>query len=288
MNLREGTRRLALLLGVAGAIAGGFASYILLQPALDQRARHNKFEQLANLGDVQKERKCRLLGYDSGCFRMKLPPGAALVEQPNDWQDVPTAPPAKVAKREAAPKKDDWSQYEVAPASAAPAKVYLDDNGNPVPSKFSSEAVTPLAKAIRPQIDPKTGERVVAAPTEPTPPNAPKPKYTIEDPPDPFAAIAEQPSPSDVPSKFSSEVVVTPLASEVNTGDVKTINWSPGKDYRVESIETQDGQTLYPTPAPSAWTYLLLALFPILGFFIPWGTIRAIGWVGAGFIQSSK
>src|ERR1019366_6650661 len=111
MNLREGTRRLALLLGAAGAIAGGFASYIALQPALDQRARHNKLEQLANLDDVQKERKCRLLGYDSGCFRMKLPPGATLVEQPNDWQDVPIAPPAKVAKREAASKKDDWSQY---------------------------------------------------------------------------------------------------------------------------------------------------------------------------------
>jgi len=184
MNLREGTRRLALLLGVAGAIVGGFASYLELQAVLSQKARHNRFEQLANLDDVQKERKCRLLGYDSGCFRMKLPPGAALVEQPNDWQDVPTAPPAKVAKREAAPKKDDWSQYEVAPASAAPAKVYLDDNGNPVPSKFSSEAVTPLA-------------------------------------------------------------------SEVNMGEIKTINWSQGKDYRVESIETQDGQTLYPTTAPS-------------------------------------
>src|ERR1039458_6439074 len=57
MNLREGTRRLALLLGVLGAIAGGFASYLELQSVLSQRARHNRFEQLANSPVVQQARK---------------------------------------------------------------------------------------------------------------------------------------------------------------------------------------------------------------------------------------
>jgi hypothetical protein len=64
---------------------------------------------------------------------------------------------------------------------------------------------------------------------------------------------------------------------------IKTIHW--GHDYGVESIETEDGQTLYPTPAPSAWMFLLVALFPVLGFFIPWGAVRAIGWAGAGFVR---
>jgi hypothetical protein len=40
MNLAEGTRRLALLLGVVGAILAGFASYLELQTVLGQRARH--------------------------------------------------------------------------------------------------------------------------------------------------------------------------------------------------------------------------------------------------------
>ena len=39
--------------------------------------------------------------------------------------------------------------------------------------------------------------------------------------------------------------------------------------------------------APAGWEYLLGTLFPILGFFIPWGAIRAIGWVVAGFIHPS-
>ena len=57
VNLKEGTRRLALLLGVAGALLGGFASYDYLQTSLDQRARHNRFEQLAASDVVNQERK---------------------------------------------------------------------------------------------------------------------------------------------------------------------------------------------------------------------------------------
>jgi hypothetical protein len=66
---------------------------------------------------------------------------------------------------------------------------------------------------------------------------------------------------------------------------MKTVHF---ENREITSIETQDGQTLYPTPAPSAWLYLLIALFPILGFFIPWGAVRAIGWVGGGFVAGPK
>jgi hypothetical protein len=147
MNLHEGTRRLALLLGVAGVIVGGFASYDYLQTSLNQRARHNKFEQLATSDVIQQERKTQA-GWDV--------------------------------------------------------------------------------------IDPKTGER-------------------------------------------------TQWEQQMDRGGIKTILWT--KDHEIESIETEDGQTLFPTPAPAAWEYLLVVLFPVLGFFIPWGSIRAIGWVVTGFAR---
>lgn len=57
MNLKEGTRRLALLLGVFGAIIGGFASYLELQTVREQRASYAKFEQLTASDVVQQERK---------------------------------------------------------------------------------------------------------------------------------------------------------------------------------------------------------------------------------------
>jgi hypothetical protein len=139
----------------------------------------------------------------------------------------------------------------------------------------NSDIVKQARKAIQGselpiKIDPVTGERVETA-----------------------AKLG--PSPNSAPAKFDWTVVETcPLDSsdgsgcttEVRKEDMKTIHWAKG--LGVESIETEDGQTFYPTPSPSAWTYLLIALFPVLGFFIPWGAIRAIGWVGAGFVASAK
>ena len=73
---------------------------------------------------------------------------------------------------------------------------------------------------------------------------------------------------------------------QVDKGGIKTIHWT--KDNEIESIETEDGQTLYPTPAPGVWSYFLIAILPMLGFFIPWGVVRAIGWTLAGFIQPTR
>jgi hypothetical protein len=180
MNLKEGTRRLALLLGVVGAIAGGFASYAELQTVLSQRARHNRFEQLAASDVVQQERKI-----------LKA------------WTPVQETPP---------------------------------------------------------KIDARTGERIQPNEQQTASPQQPQT--------DPYAAIA------------------IPNPSDVNSGGIETINWS--HDYGVASIKTEDGQTLYPTAAPSASLYLLILLFPLLGFILPWAAIRAIGWVGAGFVASTK
>lgn len=206
MNLREGIRRLALFLGAVGAILGSFASYLELQSVLNQRERHAKFELLANSANAQKERKCRSLGYASGCFQIKLPPGATLVEQDQK-------------------KQEDW-----------------------------------FVK------------------------NAPKKNA------DPYATTAEPPQTSGVPTKFSAAEMedAVPLPSEVNAGGIKIINWAKGWDYTIESIETENSQMLYPTPAPNRWLYFVAAICPVLGFVLPWGLVRAVGWVGAGFTTSSE
>ena len=47
MNIREGTRRLALLLGVLGALFGGFVSALQLQELLQQRRNHERFERVS-------------------------------------------------------------------------------------------------------------------------------------------------------------------------------------------------------------------------------------------------
>ena len=76
------------------------------------------------------------------------------------------------------------------------------------------------------------------------------------------------------------------VRADVNSGGVKRVYW--GSDYAVVSIETPDGETLYPTPPPGAWSYVLIAILPLLGLFIPSGAVRGLGWVGSGFAQPVK
>jgi hypothetical protein len=200
MNLREGTRRLALLLGVAGAIVGGFASYSEFQTVLSQRADYQRFEQLANSDLVQEakhwitlapEQRVKTLALMTPEHKAKLAKALGFNGTPKQYLDDSGKP------------------------IAAPSKTYLDDNGNP---------------------------------------------------------ISDQTTSSDV--------------GEINKDGIKTIRWT--SDHKVESLETQDGQTLYSVPRPGAWAYAAIALLPLLGFFIPWGTARALGWVLAGFVAGSK
>jgi hypothetical protein len=224
VNLSEGTRRLALLLGVVGAILGGFASYLQLQSVMDQQVRHKRFEQLAN-SDVVKQ--------------------------------------ARLARN--------------ATQLSVPAKVYLDDDGNPI----SAGALTTdqAIQALRGL--PEDRQRAILAKLSPEVKQGILAKLKVAPPADPASGRMVDPW-----AKYEiTEPNGTPLDSEVNKGGISTIHWA--KDYSVGSIETEPNLYLYPGPATGAWEYLLIVLFPILGFFIPWGVVRAIGWVGAGFVQSS-
>jgi len=104
--------------------------------------------------------------------------------------------------------------------------------------------------------------------------------------PDPYAQqkrsneLSAQPgTESDSQSTPSNEVVLgfstyEPPPTEVNAGGIKVIHWTRG--YGVESLETDDGKTIYPTPEPSPWAYFLVAMFPVVGFFIPWAFVRVV------------
>jgi len=72
----------------------------------------------------------------------------------------------------------------------------------------------------------------------------------------------------------------------VNSDRIQTIFWK--NDLNVDFFEMEDGGSVDSGPSPSAWSYLWAVIFPALGFFILWGAIRGIGWVGAGFLQMPK
>ena len=220
MNLREGTRRLALLLGVIGAILGGFASYAELQSVLSQRERHNKFERLVNSDVAKNERNAWTLA-------LRYAPKDAI---------------------EALRKLPEGQQRDVLHSLTQEERADLLARLKCASTQWGVDSTVAIQENLS-QVD-----RWV--------------QYAQNDP---YACTAEP---------------IDPRISTVNKGGIKAIHWT--KTLGVESIEIDDGQTLYPSPAPSAWLYLLIALFPLFGFFIPWGAIRAIGWVGAGFVASPK
>lgn len=256
MNLREGTRRLALLLGVAGAIVGGFASYMELQTTLTQRTAHEHFERLANSAIVQQQRK-------------------TLQSAPDFIPDTSAVSGAALEQDRKNPHHKPMGKYTLADiAPALPAGATGPEPNDTKTDWFARNAptATPATPAGA------TGATVVQQPTR-----TPEKHF-----PDKWAKyIVPSDRAPDAPAPQSGDFLsgATPISTGLNKGGIKTINWS--RDYAVQSIETEDGQTLYPTPSPSGWSYFLIVILPILGFLIPWGAIRAIVWVGAGFAQSA-
>jgi hypothetical protein len=180
---REGTRRLALFLGIFGAIAGGVASYAVLGDLLEARGRYKAFEILAASQTVKEGRTLWL----SNSATVK---SLWVSHSPSEREDI-------------------------------------------------LKSMTP---EMRSQLTAALG---------------------IE---------------GDTP-EFS-------ISPKANKEGIKTIHWT--KALEVEFLDMVDGQTLYAEPAPNRWLYLLAAILPLLGFVLPWGFVRAVGWVGAGFFTSPK
>jgi len=53
-----------------------------------------------------------------------------------------------------------------------------------------------------------------------------------------------------------------------------------------DQFELESGESIDKTPAPSVYDWLLPLAWPVLGFFLPWGAVRTIGWVAGGFAFS--
>lgn len=65
-----------------------------------------------------------------------------------------------------------------------------------------------------------------------------------------------------VDGTFVTNPEYIPPPVDINSGGIRTIHWA--KDFGIFSIETVDGETIFPTPPPVAWAYGLVVLFPIL------------------------
>jgi hypothetical protein len=232
MTFKRGMRRLALFVGVLGAIVGGTASYFDLQSLFEQSARHKAFEQFANSAVVQAERK-----------RLQTP--------------------------------DPYATYGGKEIKQGEASLSYDAQGNPIPPYGGKE----MGRQGTLEWDAQGN------PIQSTSSGNGKDKGSA-------AGTVKSPKPTEDLFVRNSPVPPPPPGfipldhSDVNKGGIKSIFWA--NNYEVKSLDTEDGQSLFPETAPSFWRYLLAVTFPFLGFFAPWGMISALIWVGAGFVEAPK
>jgi len=207
VNLREGTRRLALFLAVIGTVIGIYGSFKELQTIW----LHNKFEALENSEVVQQEAKAYF---------------------------------------------DDVQKER--------AKYLLADRW--YKGQISSLDMSSLSSRV-------------------------KNTYQVD-----RLALGSSNTLGDSLDKMRQ---IERYHTELNKAGIKAIHWT--HDYgidsldasvqwprhlEVERIDTYGGDTFQPTKTPSVWSYLLVVIFPVLGFWVPWSVVRGVEWAFLGFAKS--
>jgi len=71
---------------------------------------------------------------------------------------------------------------------------------------------------------------------------------------------------------------------EKGVGGVERFTVEPSTGA-ITSIELSTGESIQRTDPPTLLAYMALPLYPLIGFMVPWGAIRLLTWIGAGFFS---
>ena len=202
MNIREGMRRVGILLGAAGALVGGAVAFSQSQTVWGLRARHRRFEAVMATPTMQKVAKSVSTRASQAQPVPDPPTGYTLDPKPTRGGGLP--PDAVPAGKFVPPRLDQW---EGAAREFDPVATEDVDGGECLLNAH------PLLKGN-----------------------------------------------SDGINKVHVDAAKLVTSIDLSTGE-----WVP----RVDS--------------PHLTAYLLLLLYPVIGFLLPWGGIRILTWVGIGF-----
>jgi len=255
VNLQEGMRRAALLVGILGASFGCFVSYVTLRDALDRQTQHNAFELLTKSDVVRQERLSLVLAEET--------PAKEEIEKLrtlNEDRQRQVLSTLTLGARERILIRLILDRVAVAENVKANAwdAFYASNTQEDFKRRFDRINLPSETKAELWKVKLRSGN-------------------------DPYAAIAEDPF-ADIAEGDGLEAPSREIAK--NRSGIKKIHWR--RDCEVESIERDDGTILYPVAPPTLSRYLLVAIFPPGGFFFPWGFVRIFSWVMAGFSPESS
>jgi hypothetical protein len=264
MNVREGMRRLGILLGVSGAILGGFVSYSDAKAAWDSHRAYRRFESVMASPAMRKVAKAAQdyqREYWKGPWtRFRETIGRVTYADGAIWEDVPEGT-RHVAKL--GPGKyritTDAGTFEI-----------TTDEANPQASADLSKLTDEQLEVYRDLLAQKQGK-------------APFSKQHRADTAIPtFEEFKKEADSADwklwkAEPERSHEDQLLVL---VNLDGIKDVMVDQAGD--IDSIELTTGESIPKLTPPALRAYVIPLLYPILGFLLPWGAARVLTWVGSG------
>ena len=267
MNAREGMRRVGLVLGVLGGITGGVIGYSDLQNVWSSHTKFDRLQALPVMHDVATAIKA-YPDYDA----LAKQAGATISQETGEGK-----PPQTLSQQ------DIFDLIQVREA--------LKKAGDPRAQKVAA-LIRILTGETRAEVSEGVKQPDVKGKKDSSP------VFNIEPPP---GFVPEKPEDANgerwvyvSPARKAnvSDKAVDPAAETTvdvsNHESIKTVN--ADKTSAISSIQLATGEWIYREPrtfkARLAFiARLLLPFFYLLiGFLIPWGTVRVFVWVGSGFL----
>lgn len=188
MNIKEGTRRLGVVLGILGGAAGVYIGYAQEQPLWKARAAHSRLESVMALPTMQKVAK-------------------AARDYQNDW--------------------------------------FVRNAPHPFSGRVDYGALATLPRGY----------------------------------------VLDPPAKKDIFDTVENEQLerTESILVSVNLDGIKQV--TVDKTGIVSSVELSSGELIVRVDPPPLRAYLVLLLYPVIGFLIPWGALKTITWIATGFVK---
>ncbi len=295
MNTREGMRRVGIVLGALGCVAGGAFGYWNLMNVWNSHTRFERLQALPVMLDVNaaiKDYQAKQHGpvaFSSIGGKQEIyitpdkiveVPGVGNVSFPGGMSDDKIA---EAIKSYLAQHKTQQFTIKPPVPPLPPGYTLEKPAVPPPPPGYTLDA--PAQPAIPPRAIPPIppGYRL-ETPTQPPPI---PPGYTLETPP--VLIIPDYPAQAaNVYDKAVADDPAAEITVDVKgTDGIQTVNADKGG--AISSIQLTTGEwarrgakTLKARLAFIA-SLLLPFCYPVVGFLVPWGTLRVFVWVAGGF-----
>lgn len=286
MNLKEGMRRVGIVLGLLGCVAGGTFGYLRLQTLW---RNHTRFTRLCSLpimeqvNTAMKEYRAAPKTLPANFFDSKpehgpkFNPNAPYTVVPSSDSQMPTGGQGK-------PEHGPWEKYR-AREQSSPARA--SEKGDPF-KEFGGHALSLDSKQKEPEHGPSDKYRAKdQLPNGSVPDSGDNTgKIDLSSGLVPFVKVKK----SNWFDKHAPGLAESNIEYTIDTGGTDGIQTvDADKNGVIVAIQLSSGEWVQKEPqnlkAHLAFfgRLLLLLLYPLIGFFVPWGAIRTIAWVVSGF-----